>query len=239
MSDLLLATGRLLRYRFFVGRDSFHRVIPRRACRPEVARWMGDVSGQEDHQDRRPARAGRAILAEALTTTPLLGNQTLRAEARGGAMSGLLSLVRAAAVIYLLLAFGCVSVPMAPLREDATAKEFDGPPPGSAYVYIIRSNSGIRSWAGAYPQVLVDGRFVGTMPQHTYVRERVIPGEHTVSILATSLPKADEAIDARDGRIYFVEVDLLIGAIHPSALIRRLDPEAGRAIVLRSKMLAR
>jgi hypothetical protein len=142
-------------------------------------------------------------------------------------------------VVGVLILAGCASlnVPMASAQGSATAKEFDSVP-DRGVVYIVRTDSGIRSIAGAAPQILADGKFVATMPQETFVRITLRPGDHTVSVLATAFPKTDQPLDVRAGRVYFIESDILMGAIRGSILLRRIDDVRGKSLVLRSSMVA-
>ena len=135
------------------------------------------------------------------------------------------------AMVVLLLS-GCASVPMAPMDQDAKAKEFL-PASDKATLYIYRNES----FGGAIPMtVTVNGKALGQTAAQTYFRLNIVPGKYNVESHAenvSSLPLTTEA-----GRNYFVWQEVKMGMWMARSMLQQTDETAGRAGVLESKLIA-
>lgn len=111
----------------------------------------------------------------------------------------------AVAAALLLGLAGCASTPQASRERDADAKAFDTHP-GAATVYVYRSplNTEIEDNV-----LYVDGRLIGSTVPGTYFRVNLAPGRHTLH--GTGIDQGQLTLDARPGRLYFVELTVIAG----------------------------
>lgn len=135
------------------------------------------------------------------------------------------------AVLVLLLS-GCASVPMAPLDQDAKAKDFS-PIPNKASLYIYRNES----FGAAIPMtVSVNGKALGQTAAQTYFRLNLTPGKYTVESHAENVSSLALATEA--GKNYFVWQEVKMGMWMARSLLQQTDETTGRAGVLESKLIA-
>lgn len=132
--------------------------------------------------------------------------------------------------VFILLLFGCTSVPMTNSSLDSVAKQFN-PEPGKASIYINRGR-GIGSQFVI--QTVLDGRIVGALAPYTYQLLSVTPGEHT---LATTGARdvQQQKLKVEAGKNYFFEVSISMGWSSISTHFNPVTEEQGRAQVLYSK----
>jgi Protein of unknown function (DUF2846)/Short C-terminal domain len=139
---------------------------------------------------------------------------------------------RAILIAVILLLYGCVSVPMAAIEEDAKAKDFSLTP-GKASLYIYRNEL----FGGAVPMtVIINGRTLGQSAPQTYYRLSLIPGQYTVESHAENVSKL--ALSLQAGKNYFVWQEVKMGFFFARSLLQEVDEKTGRAGVMESKLAA-
>lgn len=139
---------------------------------------------------------------------------------------------RRLALIGIVVAAACASIPKASPELDAQAKRFDAPPSGKVLIYVFRPSQFIGS-AVALP-VLVNGTAVGANGPGTYIVVSVAPGPVTV---ATQTGEAFErvAIQAVADSTYFVYQQARMGLGGARATLKLVDSSAGREGVLSTR----
>lgn len=141
-------------------------------------------------------------------------------------------LIASIPIILLLVLSGCASVPMAPMEEDAKAKEFV-PSPSRAALYIYRSEN----FGAAVPMtVTVNGKAVGQTAAKAYFRLNVLPGKYTVESHAENI--SNLSLTAEAGKNYFVWQEVKMGMWMARSLLQQVDEAVGRAGVAESKLIA-
>lgn len=135
------------------------------------------------------------------------------------------------AVLVLLLS-GCASVPMAPLEQDAKAKDFS-PIPNKASLYIYRNES----FGAAIPMtVSVNGKALGQTAAQTYFRLNLPPGKYNVESHAENVSSLSLTTEA--GKNYFVWQEVKMGMWMARSLLQQTDESTGRAGVMESRLIA-
>jgi hypothetical protein len=135
------------------------------------------------------------------------------------------------AAIVLLLS-GCASVPMAPMDQDAKAKEFLFAP-GKASVYIYRNET----MGAAIPMtVTINGKALGQTAAQTYFRLNVMPGKYNVESHAENVSSLPLSVEP--GKNYFVWQEVKMGMWMARSLLQQVDDQTGRAGVMESKLVA-
>ena len=130
--------------------------------------------------------------------------------------SGLLAACTAA----LALA-GCTSTPEASSERDQEAKQFI-PHPGTAAVYVYRTDFGTEDMMSSHSVLWVDNRLIGSTVPRTYFRMDLRPGRY---VLHGDGPDTGRlAVDTKAGEIYFVSLNAQ-GGVSRFALV---NPVAGR-----------
>ncbi|MGD8999631.1 MAG: DUF2846 domain-containing protein [Granulosicoccaceae bacterium] len=133
------------------------------------------------------------------------------------------------AIIVILLASGCASVPMASLDEDTRAKTFNVSA-DKANLYVYRNES----MGGAVTMtVSLDGKVAGMSGPKTYFLLTVEPGEHTVSSYAENVSTL--TIKTEAGKNYYIWQEVKMGFWMARSLLQQVDEETGRAGVLECK----
>jgi hypothetical protein len=141
-------------------------------------------------------------------------------------------LIASIPIILLLVLSGCASVPMAPLEQDAQAKQFT-PAPSRAALYIYRSEN----FGGAIPMsVSVNGKAIGQTAAKTYFLLNVLPGKYTVESHAENV--SNLSLTAEAGKNYFVWQEVKMGMWMARSLLQQVDEAIGRAGVTESKLIA-
>jgi hypothetical protein len=144
--------------------------------------------------------------------------------------------VKRFAAIYsgmlILLLFGCASVPMAPMDQDAKSKAFS-PAPNKASLYIYRNES----FGSAIPiTVSVNGRTVGQTAARTYFQLNLTPGRYNIESHAENV--SNLLLMTETGRNYFVWQEVKMGLVIARSLLQQVDDSTGRAGVMESNMIA-
>jgi hypothetical protein len=104
-----------------------------------------------------------------------------------------------------LLAAGCASTPQASRERDAEAKQFQAHP-GTAAVYVYRSEHDRLADASV---LYLDGRIVGDTLPGAYFRIDAQPGRRVLHGVGADMGRI--TLDARPGRLYFIEMHVLEG----------------------------
>jgi hypothetical protein len=141
-------------------------------------------------------------------------------------------LIASISVILLLVLSGCASVPMAPLEQDAQAKQF-APAQSRAALYIYRNEN----FGGAIPMsVSVNGKAIGQTAAKTYFMLNVPPGKYSVESHAENV--SNLSLTAEAGKNYFVWQEVKMGMWMARSLLQQVDEAIGRAGVTESKLIA-
>jgi hypothetical protein len=111
----------------------------------------------------------------------------------------------AGAVAVLALLGACALTPQASPEADAAAKQFGGHP-DAAMIYVYRSPF---NELDANTILYLDGRVIGQTRAGTYFRLAAVPGRHVLH--GTGIDLGDFELDARRGRIYVVEHEVIGG----------------------------
>ncbi len=131
---------------------------------------------------------------------------------------------RGLAAALALLAAGCATVQMAPPERDLAAKQFQGPAPGQASLYVYRNES----FGGAAKMGLVlDGRFLGETGPRVFHWVGIAPGRHQLVSTAENQSVLD--FDAQAGQSVFVWQEVKMGLLQPRTQLHLVDESSGRS----------
>lgn len=129
----------------------------------------------------------------------------------------------AAAVAVLALLGACALTPQASPEADAAAKQFGGHP-DAAMIYVYRSPF---NELDANTILYLDGRVIGQTRAGTYFRLAAVPGRHVLH--GTGIDLGDFELDARRGRIYVVEHEVIGGQSRFRVVPQEVGQERVRA----------
>jgi hypothetical protein len=148
-----------------------------------------------------------------------------------GRKAMLKKLLAVGALITVVLASGCASVPMAPPEQDTAAKSF-ATKPGKANIYVYRNET---MGAAIKMPVALNGKLVGDTASKTYLLLEVAPGQHTV----TSKTENDSTVtvNAAAGRNYFLWQEVKMGLVVARSNLQQVDEKTGRAGVEECKLI--
>lgn len=144
-------------------------------------------------------------------------------------MKRILSLI---SFVLILILQGCASVPMAPLDEDARAKDFL-PVKNKGSLYIYRNES---FGAAIAMTVSVNGKTLGQTAAQTYFRLNLAPGRYKVESHAENV--SDLLLPIESGKNYFVWQEVKMGMWMARSLLKQTDEATGRAGVMESKLIS-
>jgi|RhiMethySRZTD1v2_1073278.scaffolds.fasta_scaffold2302324_2 hypothetical protein len=135
------------------------------------------------------------------------------------------------ALIAVVLASGCASVPMASPEQDTAAKSF-ATKPGKANIYVYRNET---MGAAIRMPVALNGKLVGDTASKTYMVLEVAPGKHTI----TSKTENDSivTVDAAAGRNYFLWQEVKMGFAAARSNLQQVDETTGKAGVQECKLI--
>lgn len=133
-------------------------------------------------------------------------------------------------LLAALLASGCAQIPPSP--QDIQAKKFENVP-GKAVIYVVRNSPDLGPWQGSL--WIGDNMTITTLPG-TYFRWEVPPGTHRITGAGYDTSQID--VQAEAGRIYFVQHAVAGFRSPTSGFLSRLSDRDGRAMVLRSELIA-
>lgn len=140
-------------------------------------------------------------------------------------------LLAVGALITIVLASGCASVPMASPKQDTAAKSFAAKP-GRANIYVYRNET---MGAAIKMPVALNGKLVGDTAAKTYLLLEVAPGSHTV----TSKTENDSSVtvNALAGRNYFLWQEVKMGFAAARSNLQLVDESTGKAGVQECKLI--
>ena len=140
-------------------------------------------------------------------------------------------LLAVGALVAVVLASGCASVPMASSEHDTAAKSF-ATKPGKANIYVYRNES---MGAAIKMPVAVNGKLVGDTAAKTYLLLEVAPGQHTI----TSKTENDSTVtvNAVAGSNYFLWQEVKMGLMVARSNLQQVDEKTGRAGVEECKLV--
>ena len=127
------------------------------------------------------------------------------------------------AILLALLVSGCVSVPMASMEKDKSAKAFVVKP-DMANIYVYRNET---MGAAIKMPVVLNGKIVGDTAAKTYLLLEVAPGSHT--LISKTENDSRLTVNAVAGRNYFVWQEVKMGAWAARSLLQLVDETTGRA----------
>ena len=134
---------------------------------------------------------------------------------------------RIAIILAGLIVAGCVSIPIASSDLDASAKTFS-PSDGEANLYIARNVDVIGFLYS--PQIVVDGRMIGTITYNTYLLVSIEPGHHTV-VATSRWGTTQTTLEADAGKNYFFWFNWHHSWMGLGMTIQQIDEESGKEIV--------
>lgn len=130
-----------------------------------------------------------------------------------------------------LISTAAACEPMARMSDekDAEAKQF-APSADKINIYVVRPSilGGRYEWT-----ILVDGRPVGRIAEHTYLLLQVEPGSHEIAVQTGENRHA--IVAAGGGDVHFVEVIARLGTVEARAELRAVSREQGEKSVRDSK----
>lgn len=138
--------------------------------------------------------------------------------------------VAAAALLTAMLA-ACAPVDYADSEEAADAQTFvvDG---DRSRIYVYRDDNVVLN---TRISVSIDGELVGVTGNKTYVVATVDPGMHT--IVAQGENTDELTVETDGGEIVFVELGVGLGAFTNRANLFQVEPEAGKAAVVKTRLV--
>jgi len=135
------------------------------------------------------------------------------------------------ALIAVVLASGCASVPMASPEQDTAAKSF-ATKPGKANIYVYRNET---MGAAIRMPVALNGKLVGDTASKTYMVLEVAPGKHTMT--AKTENDSIVTVDAAAGRNYFLWQEVKMGFAAARSNLQQVDETTGKAGVQECKLI--
>lgn len=142
------------------------------------------------------------------------------------------AMIRASVPLALVLAAtACANVPVADPQQDAEAKRFDSPPPGSGALYIYRSE--LMGFARPI-DISIAGGASAALGSKTYLRLEGPPGPVDIACRVGDRQGQQEVM-IEPGRTRFVEASMKVGMLMPDCQLTEVSPDQGRAAVLAAK----
>ncbi len=125
---------------------------------------------------------------------------------------------------------GCVSVPMAALKDDVQAKTFTVSEDKSN-IYLYRNET---LGGAVLMTVTLDGKVAGQTGPLTYFMWEVAPGSHSISSVAENMVTLD--LVTEPGKAYFVWQEVKMGLFMARSQLQEVDSKTGRAGVNECKL---
>jgi len=120
----------------------------------------------------------------------------------------------------------CATAQFTTPEEDSAAKRFNVKN-SKSNIYIYKNeNLGLNTEIS----VDIDGKHAGNTLQKTFILESVGPGEHTITAHAENTSKIELVTEA--GKIYFVWLDVNLGAFVNRGQLRSVSEEKGKSGVM-------
>ncbi|MCX2758886.1 DUF2846 domain-containing protein [Vibrio sp. Sgm 22] len=136
--------------------------------------------------------------------------------------------------IVLSILSGCASVPTVDAEKSNQAKKFESPENGNAGVYVYRTDSPV---GGALKKdIYIDNECIGESAPGVFFYHEV-EGNKTHIVGTESEFSANElTILTEEGRLYFVNQYIKMGAFVGGANVELVDEAKGKAEVLKTDM---
>ena len=133
-------------------------------------------------------------------------------------------------VVCVGLSLGaCATVPMASSETAAQIKQIAPPAEGKSGIYIYRSNAVVGG--GLKKDIWIDGKCVGESARGVVFYEEVEGDqEHVVATESEFSPNL-LTLNTEQGKNYFVQQYIKMGAFVGGANLRLVDPAEGKAII--------
>ena len=127
----------------------------------------------------------------------------------------------------IFLCAGCATTTMASAEMDSIAKSFT-PPSGLSNLYLMRSGS---IFAGSIAfNIMVDGKYIGTIVPATFHLLYMSPGRHFISVSSNENSVQTQLV-VEGNKNYFYEVSTAIGLITARVSINKVSEEEGKRLV--------
>jgi hypothetical protein len=120
----------------------------------------------------------------------------------------------------------CVTVPLADMKQDSTAKKFQADKNGKATIYVVRDSLGVKRQASV---ISIDGKAFVDLGPFNYLIALVPAGHH--KIVASADKKAELHLNAEAGKLYFIKTDLSLLFFTVSSHLNVVDETTGKAMV--------
>ncbi|MCC4800283.1 hypothetical protein BCT30_15675 [Enterovibrio norvegicus] len=139
------------------------------------------------------------------------------------------------ALIATLGLSGCASVPMVSDADTSAAKEFKAPiSSDNAGIYVYRVDSAIG--AALKKDVFINDECVGETAPGIFFYHEVLAGKGTKVSTESEFSPNDLLIDTEQGKLYFVEQYIKMGAFVGGAGVELADEATGKAEVQKLNM---
>ncbi len=136
--------------------------------------------------------------------------------------------------ILLLILSGCASVPTADKEQSNQAKKFEAPENGNAGLYVYRTDSPIG--AALKKDVYIDGECLGETAAGIFFYQEVEGGKSHVVGTESEFSANELNILTEEGRLYFVNQYIKMGAFVGGANLELVDEEKGKSEVIKTNM---
>ena len=139
--------------------------------------------------------------------------------------------VTLAAIVAMVLAAGCASVPMAGKERDTAAKSFT-PKPEKSQIYVYRNEM---MGSAVTMTVSLDGKVVGRTGPKTFFWWEVEPGVHTIASHTENV--SELRIKAEAGKLYFVWQEVKMGWWGARSALQEVDEPTGKSGVMECELI--
>lgn len=126
----------------------------------------------------------------------------------------------------------CVAVELESSSRDETEKKFEAPQKGYAKIYIYRATP-VRPRSKS--EVFFDDVELATLGVNTYVVLDVLPGKHSLHVKTKDNAAID--INAEEGQMYFVDLELEFLFWRNSEHLESADEAIAKAQILKSRLV--
>jgi hypothetical protein len=135
------------------------------------------------------------------------------------------------AIVAMVLAAGCATVPMAGKEKDTAVKTFTSKPEKSQ-IYVYRNES---MGSAIAMTVSLDGKVVGRTGPKTFFWWEVEPGIHT--IVSHTENVSELRIKTEAGKLYFVWQEVKMGWWGARSALQEVDEPTGKSGVMECELI--
>jgi hypothetical protein len=140
-------------------------------------------------------------------------------------------LMTVCALVLVVLASGCASVPVASPERDVAAKTFTVKP-GKANIYVYRNET---MGAAIKMPIALNGKLVGDTGPKTFLLLEVSPGNYT--IVSKTENDSTLTVNAAAGRNYFIWQEVKMGLFAARSALQQVDDATGKAGIADCKLI--